>query len=107
MAKRPRKDSSTPAAIGIAFLYGSGALALFLALASEWHGYGTTIAAVIAIPATASLAGLLIVGALSSVPRRPIRRSRGLICSARTRSVRGHLARLVSPNLSARHNRHW
>ena len=107
MAKRPRKESSAPAAIGIAFLYGSGALALFLAFAREWHGFETTIAAVIAIPATASLAGLLIVGALSSVPRRPIRRSRGLICSARTQSVRGRFARLGSPNPSARHIRHW
>ena len=107
MAKRGKKDSSAPAAIGIAFLYGSGALALFFAFAKEWHGYGTTIAAVIAIPGTASLVGLLIAGALSSAPPGPIRRSPGLICSTRTRSVRGHLARVGSPNLPARHPRHW
>ncbi len=107
MAKPTRKVSSVPTAIGVASLYSSGALAFSLAFGSPWDGYGTSIAAVIAIPAIASFVGLLIGEALSAVPPRPIRRSRGLICGARTRSVRGHLARLGPPNLSARQIRHW
>ena len=105
MARRPRKDSSVLTAIGIAFVYGFGGLALFHALRSPWQGWSTLTAAVFAMPVIVSFVGLLIAGALLSGTPRPVRRSRGLICGAPFRSVRGEP--LGPTNLSAQQIRHW